>query len=311
MIDVLPRPTRDQIILRRDALADGCTDRELARLVRAGELHKLRHGAYTSGELWRSLGERERHQLLARAVLMQGRSAAVLSHVSAAMEYGVPTWGLDLRQVHVTRLDAKAGRNEAGVRQHQGVLLEEDVDRRHGVETTSATRTALDLTTMLEPEPALVAVNHLLHEVLTTAAALSARYASMGHHPHTLRTQLVLALADPRIESVGESRFFFGCWRGHVPRPAPQYVVLDELGRIYARLDFAWPHLGKWAEFDGRQKYLSHRRPGESIEDAVLREKRREDRVRELTGWRCIRITWADLSDWEQLAARLLAFLRS
>jgi hypothetical protein len=41
----------------------------------------------------------------------------------------------------------------------------------------------------------------------------------------------------------------------------------------------------------------------------VLREKRREDRVRELTGWRCIRVTWADLENPARLVARIRAAL--
>jgi hypothetical protein len=40
-----------------------------------------------------------------------------------------------------------------------------------------------------------------------------------------------------------------------------------------------------------------------------MREKRREDRIRELTGWRCIRITWADLFHPERTAARIRAML--
>jgi len=43
--------------------------------------------------------------------------------------------------------------------------------------------------------------------------------------------------------------------------------------------------------------------------DVVFREKRREDRVRELTGWRCFRITWQDLAGPVRLAARIRAFI--
>ena len=38
----------------------------------------------------------------------------------------------------------------------------------------------------------------------------------------------------------------------------------------------------------------------------MLREKRREERVAELTGWRCIRITWADLAYPERLRGDVL-----
>ena len=62
-----------------------------------------------------------------------------------------------------------------------------------------------------------------------------------------------------------------------------------------------------WVEFDGREKYTRYLREGETVTDAVLREKRREDRVRELTGWICVRITWAELADPRRLAARIRA----
>ena len=48
-------------------------------------------------------------------------------------------------------------------------------------------------------------------------------------------------------------------------------------------------------EFDGRVKYEALLRPGERASDVVFREKRREERICRLTGWRCIRIAWADL----------------
>ena len=152
-------------------------------------------------------------------------------------------------------------------------------------------------------------VNHLLHEGFTTLAEVRQRYETMDKHPFTLATDLVLRLADGRIESVGEWRVFYLMWRYGVPRAVPQFVIMDHSGREVARLDFAWPERKRWLEFDGKEKYLKHLRPGETVADAVMREKRREDMIRELTGWRCMRITWADLYHPEQLAKRILAFL--
>ena len=77
--------------------------------------------------------------------------------------------------------------------------------------------------------------------------------------------------------------------------PVPQYLVVDEYGRTVARVDFAWPELGVFLEFDGKEKYTAYLKIGESAVDAVLREKKREERICRITGWRCIRLTWADL----------------
>jgi hypothetical protein len=119
-----------------------------------------------------------------------------------------------------------------------------------------------------------------------------------------LNTDLMLRLGDPRIASVGESRTLYFLWRHHFPAPIAQYEVCDGPS-FSALLDFAFPVLGIWIEFDGREKYLKFRRPGESIVDAVVREKQRESRISELTGWRCIRITWADLADPAHLERRI------
>jgi hypothetical protein len=298
------------VMLRKELLGSGLTDREIARLVRGGELRRLRRGAFTTGADWEAAEADARHAMLARAVLMQARTDVVLGHVSALPEYGSPMWGLPLDVVHLIRKDKRAGRKERGVRQHQGVLLEDDVVVRNGVEVTSPHRTPLDITTIVGIEPSLAVMNHFLHAGLTTPEALRSRYDLMRQDPFTLRTDVVLRLADARIESLAESRTVFLCWRHGVPAPVPQFVVYDDRGTIVARLDFAWPELKVWLEFDGREKYVKYLKEGETVVDVVLREKERESRIVELTGWRCIRITWADLQQPERTAARILAFLR-
>lgn len=308
MTDLLIPMSSPPVMLRSEAIAAGMSDRDLSRMVGRGQLHRLRQGAYVAGEIWRAQDRGGRHRLLTRAVVVQAKSPVVVSHGSAMALHNGPLYGLPLERVEVTRLDGRAGRREAGVRQHRGALFIGDVTECQGLAVTGATKTALDVTTITSVEAGLVAVNALLNTGRTTLAELHHRYSSMEQDPYTQRTDLVLRLADPRIESVGESRFFHLAWRHGLPVPEPQFEVC-EADRVVARLDFAWPNRGVWLEFDGREKYVKHLRPGESVTDAVLREKRREDRVRELTGWRCIRITWADLEDPQRLAARLMALL--
>ena len=52
--------------------------------------------------------------------------------------------------------------------------------------------------------------------------------------------------------------------------------------------------MGFSGRFDGRVKYGRLLKPGESSGDAVFREKRREDELREITGWPMIRLIWTD-----------------
>ena len=77
-----------------------------------------------------------------------------------------------------------------------------------------------------------------------------------------------------------------------------------------AALDWAWPEHKLFGEFDGEVKYLRYRRPGETVTQAVLREKRREDELRELTDFGFIRFIWVDLFRGEQTAGRVRAKLR-
>lgn len=302
-------PLDGPVWLRSELLESGHSDRELAALVRAGVLQRIRRGAYTDRTTYDVADAAARHALMARAVTRQAKTEVVPSHVSAIPFHGGPMWGMPLDVVHVARPDGRAGRSEAGVRQHQGTIVDGDIVVRHDLPVMSATRTALDVTTCCSTEASLVLVNDLLHRGLTTLEDLRERYSPMSRDPNTLKTDIVLRLADPRLESVGESRTFWLMYRGGIPAPDPQFEVLDDVGRVFARLDFAWPELGVWLEFDGREKYLKHLRTGESVVDAVLREKERESRISELTGWRCIRLTWADLERPRATGVRILAML--
>jgi hypothetical protein len=76
-------------------------------------------------------------------------------------------------------------------------------------------------------------------------------------------------------------------------------------------VDFAWRKYGVFLEFDGRIKYERFRRPNESLEDFLMREKRRELRICQLTGWVCVRIGWADLENPVPTAARIRGILDS
>ncbi|MDP3891950.1 type IV toxin-antitoxin system AbiEi family antitoxin domain-containing protein [Nocardioides sp.] len=293
------------VFLRREALALGYDDRTIRRLVRAGVWVRVRQGAYTFADMWTPMTAEGHYGVRGRAVRRAAKVPVVLSHTSSLQERGATYWDLDLNDVHLTRTDGRTGRREAGVRQHQGRLLDGDVEMVNGVAITSATRSALEITTIADVERSLVVVNDLLHKKQTSMDALCRRYELMRGSPDTLATELILRLADSRIESVGESRTFYLCWRAGLPAPEPQFDILDRFGRLVGTVDFAWPEHGVFLEFDGKVKYTRLLREGESPADAVVREKRRQDRISELTGWTCIRLDWADLHHPGRTAARI------
>jgi hypothetical protein len=168
---------------------------------------------------------------------------------------------------------------------------------------------ALEVTTVASPEAGLVVVNHLLHCGMTTKEELLERYAVMEHWPNTLRTGLVLHRADARIETVGESRTWHLILNAGLPTPEPQYVVRDAFGHEIGRVDFAWPELGVFLEFDGKVKYEKLLRAGQRASTVVLAEKEREKLICRVTGWRCIRLDWSDLARPIHTAARIRAEL--
>ena len=298
-------PRRGRIMLRKQLIADGYTDRAIANRVKGGDWVKIRHGAYTESATWNVLDRAGRHALVARAVVAQSRTKVVVSHASGLPFIGAPTWGINLDLVHVTRLDGKGGRSEAGVSQHSGAILKGDVLECDGLMVMSPTRQALEVTTVADVEASICVISHLLHEGKTTMEQLRARYESMQQWPETLRTDLALRLSDPRFESIGECRSYYLCFHEGLPMPIPQYEIRDETGRVVARVDFAWPALGVFLEFDGKVKYEKLLKEGQRASDVVVAEKKRESMICRLTGWRCIRITWADLADPVRTAAMI------
>jgi hypothetical protein len=172
-------------------------------------------------------------------------------------------------------------------------------------------RAALEYTTTANVEHSLVEIDNLLHRKLVELTELRARYAAMAQWPGTLITDLVLRLADGRSESVGETRARYLVWSQGLPAPEVNYPIHDEHGHEVARVDLAWPALGLFLEFDGKIKNQRLLKEGEDPSDVVVREKRREDMICRLTGWRCIRIVWADLYRPEITAAQIRAMFRS
>ena len=107
-----------------------------------------------------------------------------------------------------------------------------------------------------------------------------------------------------------ETRWRFICWEQGIPKPLTQFVVRDSRGALLWISDLAWPGAKLLGEFDGRIKYGRLLEPGQTPSDAVFAEKRREDLMREATGWTMMRVTWDDLDDHAGLAMRMRRLMR-
>lgn len=284
------------LFLRREAIGSGLTDDSLARAVRRGDILRVRHGAYADGPWWAQATTDDRHRATAVCVVRSYSSPVLASHTTAAVMHGLPTWGQDLRDLHLTHLTPASGRTQAGVVHHRGVCRVDDITRVGGVLVTSVARTIIDAAALVDVERGLIMADAALHRGLVLPEQLERQYVQQDRDPRTLHVRLVVRRADGRAASPGESRSRHLFWTQGLPSPVPQYAVRDHRGNLIGVVDFAWPELGVIVEFDGLAKYRTLLNPGESAEEAVIREKLREDRIREATGWTVVRITWADLA---------------
>lgn len=280
-------------VTRAEIVDCGYRDRDIKAALRAGLLKRLRHGIYAYVEDLAGLDDVSRHRLISYAVIDRLGEGFVLSHQSACAAHGIDRFDLPDPYVHVTRLDGRAGRREAGVIHHVGVVGPDDVMLVDGRPVVRAARAVFETATISCTESGLVTASSALHLGHTSAGELDDTAATMTRWPGALHAGVALRLADARCESVGESRSLFMMWKGHVPRPELQVTIpLD--GDRDARVDYDWDAWRHTGEFDGLFKYgRRNPHPGDPGQ-TLTAEKLREDAIR-ATQRGMSRWIWPDL----------------
>ena len=286
-------PPRDRLVLRRDLVADGRSDEELARLVRGKDWVRVRRGAYLDGQLPTAISAR--HALLVAATIADLRRPAVVSHQSAAVLLGLPLWGASLDQVHVTIRPRASSQTVGPLRCHVARLRDDEVTSVGGLPVTDVARTTLDLARSLPFEAAVVTLDAALHEGLLSREQIGQRLMDIAGTRGSRHAARVVRFADDRSESVGESRSRVVLHELGMPPSALQFEIAASDGSFLARTDFAWEEQRVIGEFDGKVKYGRLLRPGQEAGEAVFQEKLREDAIRD-ESWEVVRWTWADLS---------------
>lgn len=290
---------------RAQAREAGVAHREIVLLVRQRTWHRIRRGYYTFTDLWTPLDDTGRHRVRSHAVLHSLGSCVCLSHVSALVELGIDTWGMDLSRVHVTRLDKGAGRVEGDVVHHVGRALADDVTEVDGRRVIVADRAIVEAGSRTSGESALVSFESCLYKGLTTYDALQERFKQMEHWPHTQHLHVPVRMASNLSQSVGESRGNWLFWIHRIPRPQQQFEVYDGDGVHVGTCDWCWPERKTLGEFDGELKYSRFVAPGQQPGDVVFAEKQREDLLRSITGFNMVRFVWGDYDRPRLSAARL------
>lgn len=305
MIELPYQPHGLPVIARAALLDHGLSDVEIRSAILRGDLERPARGVVcepcSDGSRHVQKSDRYVHRAMAHALRVP---SCVLSHLSAAALHGLPISVGDLRTVHLTYPESSGARRTAGLWRHASALTDDEIVIRRGLRVTTAARTLVDLAQTESTRAAVAVIDAALHDELVTPDDL-ARALHRARRRHGIGSaRRACALADGRSESVGESLLRVGMVQCGLPTPDVQVVVRSAAGRFLGRCDLGYRQHAVLIEFDGEVKYRGALRPGESATDAVIREKAREDRLRE-AGFVIIRVTWSDLGDLGPLARRI------
>lgn len=284
----------------RPVLARHADPAELRRRRRDGTLLPLRRGAYLpAAQMGQDPQHRQRQALATIAAVNDQLTMKFwFSHGSAALIWGCSVVGLDPR-AHVTQQHRPGSRRDLTLIRHHGALPASERTVVGGLPVTTIERTVVDCAASMPAGQALVIADSALRRGASTEVIqrlLAARVGHRGVH----RARRVLALADARAESPGESLCRWAVVEAGLVAPELQVAVATRIGTFW--LDLGWPEQKVAIEFDGFVKYSGA--DGRTAPEVVFAEKRRQDALVEL-GWVIVRVTWADLRRPELIAARV------
>ena len=286
-----------------DAQAAGVDPKAFGPLLRAGAWRRIRHGVYTTGDVWRQHQAEDRtHRLECAAVLRRLEHGSVaVSHDSAARLHGLVVPRRSSSEVRLT--DPAQFRTGRGYRVNAASLTPEDVVRRDGLPLTTVPRTLADLGREWEFTDTVVAVDDALADGRTTPAELRAAALAQTHWVGCGRAARALSLARVGAHSPHETRTRLALLAAGLPEPLLQQAVYDG-SRLIAVLDMYWPGHGVYVECDGKVKYTDPWR-GRTPAEVLWDEKRRHDSLLDLD-LLGVRIAPQDLiEDWTAKVSRL------
>ena len=274
------------------ARARGYSPYRIEQNVRTGRWHALRRGIFCLREHWAAdAGDPMlRHVMEATAARLSVARFTVVSGWSAAVLHNLPCPAARLGLVTLT---AECGARIRRPDLHVAVapLPTAHVQDRFGVPTTTAARCAVDVARQSGADDfasVVCLLDAALHDGKASRVELQRMLDGMRRWPGSGVAVRALAFADEKAETPLESRSRVFIAEAGLPAPATQVEICDDTGRFVARVDFLWPEYRTVGEADGRTKY---RQPGD-----LYKEKRREDRLREL-GLEIVRWSWADIHD--------------
>jgi predicted transcriptional regulator of viral defense system len=293
------------VFTSREALAVGYRVEDVRVELSRRRWVRLRKGVYITADDVSTKDPRQRHLVDCLAVLLSLGSGPVLSHASAARLHGLIVPRTEPRDVRVTAVDQ--WRRGRGYRVARAALPEDDVLPWSEFSTTSVARTLVDCAREWSLTDGVIAFDAAMQARLVHRAEIHRAVLTGSHRVGIAGAARALDLSDGRAESPLETRGRLALLSAGLPRPELQVEIHDAAGFV-GRVDAWYAEAAVAVEFDGRVKYVDPR-DGSSSGEALWREKRREDRMRD-AGARVIRVINDDLgAGWAPKAARIRTLL--
>ncbi|WP_125131030.1 hypothetical protein [Microbacterium sp. 10M-3C3] len=308
-----------RLLLARDHLRSG-RDAAFRAAIRERRLVAVCRGVWTERAPWVAARPEERMRLRARAHAHMCQDRPVFAFETAAALHGLPLWGAEDSRVHVLDPDERPARSRPGVFRHSGPLAPEDVTVRRGVLVTSLERTVADVVRTARKEAAISVLDAALRQVAWRGhdeydrdaaeelrGRLIVRWSRMPGARGIRQARFLAPIGDGRADRPGESVSRLWMRILGAEDPELQYEVGLPSGRR-AFLDFAWPRLRRFGEFDGDAKYLDPLlTSGQDMRGVLRAQRARETDVIAATGFTPVR--WGS----ERLAgmSTFAAFLRA
>ncbi|MCA0180589.1 MAG: hypothetical protein LCH77_13585 [Actinobacteria bacterium] len=267
---------------------------------RAGEVERIRPGAFGPAPDGATTWDRERQQALAMAAAVAGtmRTDVVFSHTTAALLHGLPVGSWD-GYAHVLVSTRQGRMTGEGVRRHLDSCGPEEIVEIAGLPTTNLWRTIVDCTRNTHPRIALAIADAGLRmlaamnrfdreeserreaEVRARLLQLLARWTGAKG---TLQASAILHAATGFSESFGESVLRWIVLAFGLPKPICQLEIVTPAGSYFP--DLAW-RLSQLSgdpsdlrvlaeEYDGIGKY-AHRADHDG--SVLLNRESRRDRA--------------------------------
>lgn len=294
-------------VFKRAELAEWeIDDTALRALAKRGLLERIRHGIYVEGESWglAAKSPERRHLIELRGAVMALGCPAYAFAESAALLWGLPLPFQAPRELNLVRDLGRDGRSlrqpsahpitlpGASIITHQ--LAPEQKSAVAGIPTVNLALAAVSCAARLHADWPVVVLDSALWRDEQMRLMLESELDGWPQFRGRSRALRALELARSGAQTPLETLSRLGLIRQGLPEPRLQEPFSDAEGLIGV-VDMFWPTLGVIGEADGLIKYESR--------DALIAEKRREDRLRAL-GFAVVRWGWGDVMERPEAVAQ-------